>query len=64
MIINVPGIDCKSCRFSIESALHGLPGITAIAVDIEKKQVRIKGSADKQIILQKIRQAGYSPLED
>jgi Predicted permeases len=64
MVIEVPGIDCKNCRLSIESALHGLPGVIAVDVDIEKKQVRVKGDADRRVIIEKIRRAGYSPLEN
>ncbi|MFH1459011.1 MAG: permease [Candidatus Omnitrophota bacterium] len=61
--IFVPDADCNHCKLSIESALTDLPGIDKIEVDINKKIIYIIGAPDRQTVIHKIRELGYSPQE-
>lgn len=39
--LNAPDISCGHCKASIEGDLAAEPGVEAVAVDIEARQVRI-----------------------
>ena len=40
--IQVPSISCGHCKASIEGALSQLDGVTAVAVDVESKNVDVE----------------------
>lgn len=59
--IYVPDIHCGHCELALTSSLKGLVGVEGISIDVEKKVVLIKGSIDKNKVIEKIKEAGYHP---
>ncbi|MBI4845503.1 MAG: permease [Candidatus Omnitrophica bacterium] len=59
--VSVPNIDCGHCKITLEAKLKEMPGVEKVFVDVEKKRVLISGNADKQLIREKIKEAGYTP---
>ncbi|CEP68004.1 Copper ion binding protein [Moorella glycerini] len=39
--LQVEGMTCNHCKMSVEKALRGLEGITAVAVDLAAKTARV-----------------------
>lgn len=61
MVFSVPDIHCKQCALTIKSALHNVKGIKSVVVDTHHKTVSIFGQADKEKIIEIIKNAGYNP---
>ena len=60
---SVPGISCSHCEQAISTELEEVAGITAVAVDLERKVVRISGEGiDDTAVRAAIAEAGYEPL--
>jgi copper chaperone len=41
-VINVEGMSCQHCIDAITGAVSPLPGVSAVAVDLEAKTVRVE----------------------
>jgi copper ion binding protein len=56
----VTGMSCQHCVNAITSEVTGVPGVTAVAVDLEAGTVSITGEAlDDAAIRAAIDEAGY-----
>ena len=55
----VPGMTCDHCRAAIDSALAGVPGIGAVDVHLDTKEVDVSGTAEETAVRQAINDAGY-----
>lgn len=40
-ILHVEGMMCMHCKASVEKALSGVPGVTAVAVDLDAKSATV-----------------------
>ncbi|TAL17865.1 heavy-metal-associated domain-containing protein [bacterium] len=64
-VFEVSGVTCGSCGLKIRRALKGVPGITAVDVDIEKKTVTVdykEGETDPKALAEAISGTGYPAL--
>lgn len=59
MVFEVHGMSCAHCIAAITSAVTGLPGVTAVDVDLAGAQVRVDGSASPAAVAAAIEDAGY-----
>jgi copper chaperone CopZ len=57
--IKVTGMSCQHCVGAVTQALEGVPGVSAVQVDLESGAARVQGDADPQALIQSIRDAGY-----
>lgn len=55
----VENIKCHGCMNSIKTALLKIGGVEEVTFDNDKQTVSINGTADKQILLQKLSSLGY-----
>ena len=56
----IPDMSCQHCVNAITSAVTGVPGVTAVAVDLEAGTVAITGETlDDVAIRAAIDEAGY-----
>ncbi|OGR66954.1 MAG: hypothetical protein A2081_00160 [Elusimicrobia bacterium GWC2_61_19] len=39
--IKIKGMSCGGCRLSVENAVKRVPGVTAVAVDLEKAEAAV-----------------------
>ncbi len=56
----VPSIHCEHCARSIQEEVTEVPGVSAVAVDLESKTVQVRGeSVSDELVRAAIREAGY-----
>ena len=56
----VLGMSCGHCKATIERALHRLPGVEEVRVDLEAKRVTVSGpTLDDKRLCEAIDEAGY-----
>jgi copper chaperone len=65
-IFNVDGMSCQHCVKAVTDAVSALPGVTEVAVDLERKTVTVdhdpsRSTADK--IRFEIEEQGYDVME-
>ena len=41
VILSVPGMNCAACPITIKKALEKVEGITAVTIDLERKQTAV-----------------------
>lgn len=63
LAIEVKDIHCQHCRIVLLDKLHDLEGIEELQIDVDRKQIKIRGKAAKEEIFKKIKEAGYTPRE-
>ena len=59
-VIGVEGMMCHHCVAAVEKACKGIPGTVAALADLDKKQVTVRGNADRSALEQAIVDAGYT----
>jgi hypothetical protein len=60
--ISVPDIHCQHCKITLESKLSTLEGVEKVFVDLDGKEVHIKGKPEKDKVIEEIKNAGYNPI--
>jgi copper chaperone CopZ len=65
--IDINGMSCKFCAYSVEKSLKTLPGVEKAEVDIDTNKAQIvmtEGQeADIELIKKKIIESGFSPAK-
>ena len=57
---SVPGVHCEHCRAAITAEVAAVPGVEAVAVDLDAKRVTVTGSVlDDEALRAAIDEAGY-----
>lgn len=63
--IEVTGLACPFCAYSVEKSIKKLPGVDCVQVDLAKGEVQIEMRADHTVDLEQVRQAivnaGFTP---
>jgi copper chaperone len=60
LTLNVPGMTCGHCESAVKNEVGHVPGVTAVDVDLESKDVTITGTdLDRAAIVAAIDEAGY-----
>ena len=56
----VPGMHCAHCTSAVETELSRVPGVERVLVDLETKEVVVRGEAlDDRVLREAIDEAGY-----
>lgn len=58
-VISVEGMMCGHCKAMVEKVCKAVPGTVDAVVDLEKKNVTVKGDADLDALKKAITDAGY-----
>ena len=58
-IIKVNGMMCPHCQARVEAVCKGAKGVTDAVVDLQLKQVTVKGNPDVETLKKLIVEAGY-----
>ncbi len=57
---SVPGMSCAHCEAAVTEELSAVPGVDAVAVDLDTKLVRVTGAGlEDGALREAIAQAGY-----
>jgi len=59
--IKVPDMTCQHCMMRITDALRQVPEIHSVSVDLNKKEVAVDSTLERQVIVDNIKQIGYQP---
>jgi mercuric ion binding protein len=62
VILSVPGMNCAACPITIKKALEKVEGITAVTIDLERKQATVTFDdtrTTKAELIQATSDAGY-----
>jgi len=57
--LKVEGMSCGHCKASVEEALNGVAGVTAVAVDLENGVATVEGDADTAAMITAIEEKGF-----
>ncbi|MBU4304600.1 MAG: permease [Candidatus Omnitrophica bacterium] len=63
MEISAADIHCTHCKLTLESTLKRVSGVKSVFVDVKKKRIRISGTPERRMVMEKIKEAGYSPRD-
>ena len=56
---SVPEISCDHCKRAIETEVSKVPGVAAVAVDVQARTVHVEGAATDAALRAAIDEAGY-----
>ncbi len=60
LLYSVPGMHCGHCEQAVREEVSAVPGVAAVAVDLDAKRVEVSGeSLDDAAIRAAIDEAGY-----
>ncbi|MCF8011549.1 MAG: cation transporter [Clostridiales bacterium] len=59
-ILKVEGMGCNQCKAAVENALKGIGGVESVQVDLEEKEVEVKGSAEREQLVKAVENVGYN----
>lgn len=59
MKVDIKGMHCAHCKSSVERALGGVPGVSAVKVNLKKGQAVIKGAPDEAAVRAAVEAAGF-----
>ena len=55
----VPGMTCEHCVAAVDAEVRKVPGVTDVAVDLARKEVRVSGEPSPSAVVAAIDEAGY-----
>ena len=56
---DVKGMTCDNCVKHVTEALEGVPGVTAVKVDLASNSAKVEGNFDDQKIIEAVEEEGY-----
>ena len=59
--IKVPDMTCQHCMMRITDALRKVPEIQSVSIDLNKKEVAVDSTLERQVIVDSIKRVGYQP---
>ncbi len=62
-ILRIEGMSCGHCKIAVEKALRNIQGVATVTVDLEKKQAKIAGNVNREVLVQAIEEVGYSVVD-
>lgn len=58
--LKITGMTCGHCVKHVETALRALPGVTAVAVDLETGEATVDGTADPAAMVAAVEAEDYA----
>lgn len=57
----IPNMSCGHCVRAITEAVHALDPAAKVQTDLAKRQVQVDSTAQREVLVQQLRNAGYAP---
>jgi copper chaperone len=57
--LSIPDMSCGHCKSTVIAALTSVPGVEAVAVNLEDRSAKVTGSAPDALLLTALADAGY-----
>ena len=61
--VSIKGMSCPHCVASTKKALEGIPGISNVAVNLEKAEASYDGDVDGDIVKEAILKIGFEIID-
>lgn len=58
-VLKIEGMSCNHCKMAVENAIKGVAGVTAVQVDLAKKEAVVSGSPERAALVEAVDDAGY-----
>ena len=58
--LKVTGMTCNHCVMAVTKALENVPGVESADVSLDKAQAVVQGSADRQAMIEAVKEEGYA----
>ena len=58
--LKIEGMTCGHCQKAVHQALLQVVGVESVQVDLEAKQARVSGNADREAMRQALEEEGFS----
>lgn len=55
----IEGMNCAHCKASVEKAISGVPGVTAVEVNLSGGTAEVSGTPDDEKLMEAVRLAGF-----
>lgn len=62
-IYHIKGMTCNHCRAAAQGAIERIEGVTAVSIDLAKREARISGTATREALADALNDIGFE-LED
>ncbi|WP_027364070.1 CopZ family metallochaperone [Desulfotruncus alcoholivorax] len=62
-VLKVEGMSCNHCKMAVEKALKAVSGVENAQVNLDKKEVVVTGTADRDKLAKAIEDAGYTVVK-
>jgi copper chaperone CopZ len=59
LLLDVKGMTCDNCVHHVTQAVEGVPGVTAVKVELALNSARVEGDFDERKIIEAIEEEGY-----
>ncbi len=61
--ISIKGMSCQHCVASTKKALEGVPGVSNVHVDLDKKRASYDGEVASEVIRDAISKIGFEVVD-
>ncbi len=61
--ISIKGMSCQHCVASTKKALEGVPGVSNVHVDLDKKEASYDGEVASEVISDAISKIGFEVVD-
>ncbi len=58
-VYHIEGMNCNHCRASVEKAILGVEGVTAVTVNLQTKEAQVEGTASFEEICKAVDEVGF-----
>ncbi|GBF33104.1 heavy metal binding protein [Desulfocucumis palustris] len=58
-VLKVEGMSCNHCKMAVEKAAREVAGVEEALVNLEQKELTVKGSASREQLVEAVTKAGY-----
>ncbi|MHB8370759.1 MAG: CopZ family metallochaperone [Leptospirales bacterium] len=61
-VIKVTGMTCNHCVMAVTRAIEKVPGVTKVAVSLERAEASVEGSAPREALVAAIKAEEYEAV--
>jgi len=61
-VIKVTGMTCNHCVMAVTRAIEKVPGVTKVAVSLERGEISVEGSAPREALVAAIKAEEYEAV--
>lgn len=59
IVLKVEGMSCQHCKAAVEKAALAVAGVEEAVVNLEQKELTVKGNASREQLVEAVTQVGY-----